>query len=84
MVGFLNAFQLSGDDKFLKAARKVWDYIESNLVDQVHGEWFWRIAENGQPDSKLPKVSEWKDPYHAVRACLETVRRLPGICRAAK
>ena len=75
-VGFLNAFQISDDEKFLIAARRVWNYIETNLVDRVHGEWFWRISPDGRPDAKLPKVSEWKGPYHATRACLETMRRL--------
>jgi mannose/cellobiose epimerase-like protein (N-acyl-D-glucosamine 2-epimerase family) len=32
VVGFLNAFQLSGDAKFLAAARRVWDFIEHHLV----------------------------------------------------
>jgi hypothetical protein len=27
----------------------------------------------------LPKVSEWKGPYHGSRACLETMRRLETI-----
>jgi mannobiose 2-epimerase len=78
LVGFLNAFELSGDEKFFAGARRVWDYIENNLVDRVHGEWFWRINPDGQPDNKLPKVSEWKGPYHATRACLETMKRLAG------
>jgi mannobiose 2-epimerase len=76
VVGFLNAFQISGDKKFLTAARRVWNYIENNLVDRVHGEWFWRINPDGRPDNKLPKVSEWKGPYHATRACLKIMHRL--------
>jgi mannobiose 2-epimerase len=79
LVGFLNAFALSGDEKFLAAARGVWNFIEHHLVDRVHGEWFWRIKPDGQPDAKLPKVSEWKGPYHATRACLETLRRIGKI-----
>ena len=76
VIGFLNAFEISGDGKFLAAAVRVWNYIENNLVDRVHGEWFWRINPDGKPDAKLPKVSEWKGPYHVTRACLETMRRL--------
>jgi mannobiose 2-epimerase len=79
VVGFLNAFQLSDDAKYLEAARRVWDYIEQHLVDRVHGEWFWRINADGRPDPDLPKVSEWKGPYHGSRACLETLRRLKTI-----
>jgi mannobiose 2-epimerase len=79
VVGFLNAFQLSGDAKYFAAARRVWDFIENRLVDRVHGEWFWRINADGRPDLKLPKVSEWKGPYHGSRACLETLHRLRAI-----
>jgi mannobiose 2-epimerase len=79
VVGFLNAFQLSGDVKYLEAARRVWAYIEQHLVDRVHGEWFWRINADGRPDPELPKVSEWKGPYHGSRVCLETLRRLKVI-----
>ncbi|MEI9865982.1 MAG: AGE family epimerase/isomerase [Limisphaerales bacterium] len=81
MVGFLNAFALSGDGKFLASAVRVWSYIGQHLVDRVHGEWFWRINPDGQPDKNLPKVSEWKGPYHATRACLETLKRLRELER---
>jgi mannobiose 2-epimerase len=76
VVGFLNAFALSRDEKFFAATRRVWNYIEQHLVDREHGEWFWRINADGRPDSTLPKVSEWKGPYHGSRMCLETMRRL--------
>jgi mannobiose 2-epimerase len=76
LVGFLNAFELSDNKAFFAAALQMWKFIDENLVDRVHGEWFWRINADGQPDKKLPKVSDWKGPYHATRACLETMRRL--------
>jgi mannobiose 2-epimerase len=76
LVGFLNALGISGDREYLAAASRVWQFVEQNLVDRVHGEWYWRINEDGRPAAQLPKVSEWKGPYHATRACLETVRRL--------
>jgi mannobiose 2-epimerase len=82
-IGFINAFQISGEEKFLAAAVQVWNYVEQHLVDRVHGEWFWRINPDGKPDPKLPKVSEWKGPYHASRACLETLKRLNEIAKTA-
>jgi mannobiose 2-epimerase len=84
LVGFLNAYELSGNPAFLAAAVQTWKFIETHLVDRVHGEWFWRINPDGQPDPKLPKVSEWKGPYHATRACLEAMRRLQAISTAEK
>jgi mannobiose 2-epimerase len=79
VIGFLNAFQLSADRRYFDAARRVWDFIDQHLVDRVHGDWFWRITPEGRVDAALPKVSEWKGPYHASRACLETIRRLNAI-----
>jgi len=79
VIGFLNAFQISGNNKFLTAARRIWTFIEDKLVDRVHGEWFWRITPEGRVDATLPKVSEWKGPYHATRACLEIIHRLQTI-----
>jgi mannobiose 2-epimerase len=79
VIGFLNAFQLSGDEKYLKASLRAWDFIENHLVDRVHGEWFWRITPQGRVDPALPKVSEWKGPYHGSRMCLETIHRLRAI-----
>jgi mannobiose 2-epimerase len=76
VVGFLNAFELSGDDKYFEAAQVVWKYVEDHLVDREHGEWFWRINLDGRPDPNLPKVSEWKGPYHGTRACLQVMQRL--------
>ena len=79
LVGFLNAFELSGNHAFFEKVLQTWKFIGEYLVDRVHGEWFWRINPDGKPDSTLPKVSEWKGPYHATRACLETLRRLKII-----
>jgi cellobiose epimerase len=76
VVGFLNAYAISGDDAFFEAARRAWAFIEKYFVDTEHGEWFWRIDPAGRPDPNEPKVSEWKEPYHGVRGCLETIRRL--------
>jgi len=79
IVGFLNAYELSSDRSFLEAAQKAWDFIEKYFVDKEHGEWFWRIDPDGRADPAEPKVSQWKSPYHNVRACLEIIRRLSQI-----
>ncbi|MFC1633889.1 AGE family epimerase/isomerase [Planctomycetota bacterium] len=82
VVGFLNAYELSGDPSFLKAAQKAWVFIEKYFVDRDYGDWYWRIDLTGRPDPAEPKVSQWKGPYHSVRACLETIRRLEHITQA--
>jgi len=79
LVGFLNAYELSEDREFYQAAQAVWTFIQEYVVDREHGEWFWRVDRMGQPDPAEPKISEWKSPYHNVRACLEAIRRLEKL-----
>jgi len=76
VVGFWHAFELTHEPAFADAAVGVWQFIKRAMVDQVHGEWFWRVHSDGTVDANEPKVSEWKGPYHSVRMCLEMMRRL--------
>jgi len=84
VVGFTNAYQISGDQRFRTAASRVWDYIEAKVVDRVHGEWHSRLSRDGVPltaenDPETYLVGPWKCPYHSARACLEMIERLrPG------
>jgi mannobiose 2-epimerase len=76
VVGFWNAFEATGEPCFAEAASRQWAFIAQRIVDRAHGEWFWRVRDDGSVEHELPKVSEWKGPYHAVRMCLEMMRRL--------
>lgn len=78
VVGFINAYQLSGEEKFIKAAIKNWDYILENLIDSENGGWFWLVDEQGIPSAK-PKINAWKSPYHSSRACYEIINRIKEI-----
>ncbi len=80
VVGFLNAYQISHDEIFLEAAACCWDFIERQIIDRTHGEWFWRVDRQGTPDPIEPKISMWKCPYHNGRACLEIIHRARTIC----
>ncbi len=76
VVGFVNAYRLSGEEKFLLAARKVWQFIKKHMVDKAKGEWFWRVSDDGLPVLEMPKVSQWKCPYHNGRMSFEVISRL--------
>ncbi len=76
VLGFLNAWEKTGQDCFRKAAVDVWHYINEVMTDRrPGGEWFWRVDENGLPDQAKPIVEPWKCPYHNGRMCLEILRR---------
>ena len=81
VVGFLNAYQLSGKEEFLDAACNTWKFIENYIVDRQNGEWFWKVFDNGKIDEASFKVSEWKCPYHNSRACIEIIKRTDAILR---
>jgi mannobiose 2-epimerase len=76
VVGFFNAYQLTGEQKFKQAARHSWEFIQKYLIDRTYGEWYWGVSSDGTPLPHGPKVSAWKCPYHNSRACLEMLKRL--------
>ena len=79
VVGFLNAYQLSRQERFLTAALRTWDFIEAKIIDHERGEWFRGVTRDGRVLDKELKVSFWKCPYHNGRTGLEAVRRLRGL-----
>jgi mannobiose 2-epimerase len=78
VVGFCNAYQLTGRREFEQAALRLWDLIEQCFVDRQYGEWHKIIRPDGAPDLTQPKAGPWECPYHNGRACLEMLARLKG------
>jgi mannobiose 2-epimerase len=84
VVGFLNAFELSGHQHFLNAAERSWQFIDQRIIDHVHGEWFWLVSRAGTPDPHQDKVGPWKCPYHNSRTCFEVAERLSRLDRTGR
>jgi mannobiose 2-epimerase len=76
VVGFLNAYRLSGRRHFLDAAERSWAFIEKYIVDREDGEWYSLVSESGVPSMDHYKVNPWKCPYHNSRTCFEVMERL--------
>lgn len=74
-VGFLNAYALSGNEIFLAATARSWQYIEAHMIDRRWGEWYFRVSATNQPDTSEDLVGPWKCPYHNGRTCLELLYR---------
>ena len=77
-VGFLNAYQLSGDPKFFAATVRTWNFIDAKFVDRLHGDWYESLKRDGTPLPRM-KLSVWKCPYHNSRSCLELIERLERL-----
>jgi cellobiose epimerase len=78
VVGWLDAWQVSGEARYLGAAARTWDYISRHFIDREHGEWFRAVARDGRVIPGFEKVGFWKCPYHNGRMGLEAVARLRG------
>lgn len=76
IVGFYNAYQISGEDRFLTQAFNSWEFTKNFIVDKQYGEWFGKVNKEGKPYLADEKVGFWKCPYHNARACLELIRRI--------
>jgi len=76
VVGFWNAYQVSGQVEFAIASFDCWNFIKKYLIDEKNGEWYWSTDRFGVPNLKEDKAGSWKAPYHNSRMCLEMLRRL--------
>jgi mannobiose 2-epimerase len=74
MVGFVNAYQLTNDKKYLNAVFSLWDFIKKHIKDTENGEWHWGVLDD-YSKMKEDKIGFWKCPYHNFRACQEILER---------
>lgn len=79
VVGFWNAWQLSGREAFKASALQCWAYIQHNLRDKKYGEWYWSIRTNQEINRDEDKAGPWKAPYHNSRMCMEIIDRLKKL-----
>jgi mannobiose 2-epimerase len=83
LVGFLEAYERSGDPRFLDAVERLWAFIQDSVVDPAVGEWRERIDPPGVGRAgPWPKAHLWKCPYHNGRACLEVSARAARLAGA--
>lgn len=80
ILGFVNAWEKTGKEKYREAVREIWRYLRETMIDKrPNSEWFWDVDENGVPKSRKPIVEPWKCPYHNGRMCMELIRKNPAI-----
>ncbi len=91
LVGFMNAFELSGDNKYWETVKLSWDFIDRYVIDHNRGEWYTKVNRLGVPFLKEPeddpspyyrndwKIDPWKCPYHNGRAMMELIKRIERI-----
>lgn len=79
LVGLINAFQISNDDKYIIPTIKLWEFIKDKIIDHENGEWFWKVSKSGEIFPEDEKVGFWKCPYHNTRSCIEVLERMNNL-----
>lgn len=76
LIGFCNAWQLTGNYLYRDALINNWHFIKKYILDISQGEWIWGVDRDGNQMTGQDKVGIWKCPYHNSRACLQLLHRL--------
>ena len=66
-IALLYSYLYEQDEKYLAWFEKVTDYMFAHYPDPGHPEWFGHCHRDGTPISMI-KGSDWKGPFHNVRA----------------
>lgn len=79
ILGSVNAWQISGNVRYLREAEAAWDTIRTRYIDKKNGGWHKIVRRNGQPAPE--KGSVWFGPYHNSRITfrLEDLRQQPAF-----
>jgi mannobiose 2-epimerase len=75
VVGYLNAFELTGNERYLDYAVNGWNYTKQHFVDIKNGGWYSSVTEAGEP-GRGDKAGFWVCPYHNGRMCMEVMERV--------
>lgn len=78
MVGFLDAFLLTGEEKYFEAFANVHRFVFEKMINWEQGEWFALLHREGEPIWDYMGTS-WKTCYHTLRSMCQVVRRLELI-----
>ncbi len=69
-------------DRYWKAFRKQWAFIQAHMIDPVHGGWYWETTREGIPSGETRKATPWKANYHTGRALMNVATMLGEIEKA--
>ncbi|MCX5684931.1 MAG: AGE family epimerase/isomerase [Planctomycetota bacterium] len=81
LVGFLDAYLLTKDRRYLEAFKAVYDFVFKYMAHPQLGEWYCLCGRDGTV--KRPWLgSNWRIGYHTLRATTLVVKKLRQVVRA--
>lgn len=79
LLAMANAYLTTLDEKYLKAAYEVWDFIQDNIIDnRMGGEWYHDMRDDGT-HTESDVANRWKGPEHNGMMCLSIIE-WQGAC----
>ncbi|RIV17940.1 N-acylglucosamine 2-epimerase [Fibrisoma montanum] len=78
LIGFLDAYRLTGFDWYLEAYECVHRFVFDKMINHAVGEWWPLMTRKGVPIWTHMSHS-WKINYHTVRSMIQSIRRLDLI-----
>ena len=80
LVGFLEGFELFGDEKYLRAFHSIWKFVDTKMINHEVGEWRRLLDREGNViDGNIG--NEWKVAYHSGRSMVECEKRLNKLIK---
>ena len=79
IVGYFDAWEISGEEKFLDYAINCWNYTRDHFIDRTNGGWFSRVSANGEAGGDKAASSGGICPYHNGRMSLEIMERVERL-----
>jgi mannobiose 2-epimerase len=61
---------------YAEAFVKMWEYCQSNFIDQTHGGWYSSGLDQEPEVRTQKKASAWKSAYHTARGMMNIVQAL--------
>jgi mannose/cellobiose epimerase-like protein (N-acyl-D-glucosamine 2-epimerase family) len=81
LPGFLDAYEVLGDEKYLKAFHLCWDFSNKYMINHELGEWIFLAKETGEPVWDH-LGNNWKVNYHSGRSMTESLHRIEILLAA--
>ncbi len=83
MIALLYAYKYSGENVYAEWFEKIKAYVFKHFPDDGHPEWFGHLHRDGTPINYI-KGSDWKGPFHNVRAFMLITQLSESISKGEK
>ena len=79
IVGYFDAWEISGEEKFLDIAINCWNYSRDHYIDKINGGWFTSVSPDGEISGNKAASSGGVCPYHNGRMSMEIMERVERL-----